>query len=60
MTPIQLIRNFVGLVKPPDASTPTPQLRKMVNLELAARLQEKLSRPPDEEVIEVVEDDESE
>jgi hypothetical protein len=60
MTPIQLLRNLTGLVQPPDRSTPTPQLRKMVNLELASRLHEKLSRPSDDEVIEVVEDGDEE
>ncbi len=44
LTPIQIVRNLLGLIRPPQASEPTAQLRKMVNLELASQLADRLSR----------------
>lgn len=42
MTPVQILRNLGGIISPPNPFEPTAQLRKMVNLELASRLQDQL------------------
>ena len=59
MTPIQILRNIGGLVSPPKPGDPTPQLRKMVNLELASHLHERLSQRPEPDVIEVLDDNDT-
>lgn len=37
MTPIQIIRNIAEIVSPPDPSTPSAQLQKIVRLHLASQ-----------------------
>lgn len=41
MTPIQVIRNIVGMVSEPDASRPSPKLENILRLNLAAQLVEQ-------------------
>lgn len=37
ITPVQIVRNIVGLFRKPDPSTPSPALEKMIRLNLAAQ-----------------------
>jgi hypothetical protein len=48
MTPIQVTRNFIALVRPPDPTKPSAKLEKFVRLHLAAQLvnhQQTAGRP---------------
>jgi hypothetical protein len=38
LTPVQVIRNIVGLCKPPDPRSPSAQLEKLLKLNLAANI----------------------
>ncbi len=55
MTPIQILRNLGGIISPPNPSEPTAQLRKMVNLELASRLHDRLTQEADPDELETLE-----
>jgi hypothetical protein len=44
LTPVQIGRNIVGLVRPPEVSRPSMQLEKMVKLHLASRIAAPPSR----------------
>jgi len=37
-TPVQITRNVVGIVNPPDPAIPSPQLQKIVKLHIAKQL----------------------
>lgn len=38
MTPIQVIRNIVAMVRPPDAHTPSPALERIARLHIGAQI----------------------
>lgn len=38
MTPVQIVRNFIGILSPPPSHTPSPTLVNMVRLHLGAQL----------------------
>lgn len=46
LTPVQITRNLVGLVRGPDLSRPSDDLRKLILVSLAAQLAEARRRTP--------------
>ncbi|MBI5758672.1 MAG: hypothetical protein HZA46_09155 [Planctomycetales bacterium] len=55
VTPVQITRNVVGLFTAPDPEHPSPQLEKIVRLDLATRLLQANQEP--EELTDFIDDD---
>jgi len=44
MTPIQIGKNIIGMVSPPDSTKPSPQLERLVRLNLGSQLAQQSPR----------------